>query len=84
MWIFIREALMDSVFSYIQYETNLLELIRIRRETAGYQHKKGKIDKVAQIPINIKKLHHLVKLEPSYKVSFSFDLCLLCTTRKLH
>jgi hypothetical protein len=38
------------LFSYIQYETNLLELVRMRRETAGYQHKKGKSQAFAWVP----------------------------------
>ena len=29
--------------SYIQYETNLLQLISMRREAAGYHHKKGQL-----------------------------------------
>lgn len=32
----------EDFLSYIQYETNLLDLIKIRREKTGYLHKKGK------------------------------------------
>ena len=32
----------EDFLSYIQYETNLLTLIRIRRDMVDYKHKKGR------------------------------------------
>jgi len=42
----------EDFFAYIQYESNLLKLIEIRREEIGYQHKKGHIENAIKNRIN--------------------------------
>ena len=33
----------EDFFGYIEYETNLMNLIQLRRDEIGYHHKKGKL-----------------------------------------
>ena len=39
-----RMKMKEDFLEYIQYETNLLKLLEIRRENIGYHHKVGEIE----------------------------------------
>ena len=38
-----RKMFQEDFFGYIEYETNLMNLIQLRRDEIGYHHKKGKL-----------------------------------------
>ena len=42
----------EDYLAYIQYETNLLRLLALRRENTGYQHKKAEIEGGIKVRIN--------------------------------
>jgi len=57
--------------SYIQYETNLLNLLSMRRENIGYQHKKAEIEGAIRTRINklFKILEHRFQSDVSVWLS---------------
>ena len=57
--------------SYIQYETNLLSLLAMRRESTGYEHKKSEIEGAIRVRINklFKILEHRFQSDVSIWLS---------------
>jgi len=47
-----QTKLKEDYLAYIQYETNLLSLLALRRENIGYQHKKAEIEGGIKVRIN--------------------------------
>ena len=56
---------------YIQYETNLLSLLAMRRESTGYEHKKSEIEGAIRVRINklFKILEHRFQSDVSVWLS---------------
>ena len=47
-----RSKSKDDFLEYIQYESNLLRLLAMRRESTGYKHKQGEIEGSIRTRIN--------------------------------